>query len=477
MVENPVIQRAIGYEAEIGFIRVRSADENKLTLSKGLRLWTGPGYQVTVDEQDGGRFDLEFITDPIDDLAPGGRDKVRATLSAVASEWENIEKEKGEFPATHFHAGPVPGAGITISYMTNIAQIQATAGLSLDAMHRIASGAAKHEWDEESANKNKGTDKGDKEEEGVGDYLGTAGQTDAWLWKPVEEATPALLRALGLKTDHWAKNYLTAIIALLVTPPIASWQTDAKAPYPKAFAGPLLARTDFATIIALLPNDLRVAIQSNREAWIRHLVGLVESVLAKVNDDSPPTIGDVGRSVFNPKSFSGKPPNFGDRLKLVDWYGDLTTGTDRLTADDYRERYADETGAAHLESLGSFGKKMDASSYRIGRLALLQAVVGAGVAVAGAIGATVEPDAKAGWTALAIGSAMALHGSSKTIAAVRDRPIFEFRTLSNMVVRETLVAAGLELWDFVDLAHGRPQARMSGGEKLWNWVGSKLSRN
>ena len=248
---------------------------------------------------------------------------------------------------------------------------------------------------------------------------------------------------------------MTSIIALLVTPPIASWQADAKAPYPKAFAGALLARTDFATIIALLPNDVRAAIQSHRKAWTDHLVGLVESVLAKDNVDLP-------EFVFNPDSFTEDPPDFGDRLKLVDWYGDLTTGTDRLTADDYRKRYSDETGAAHLESLGSFGKKMDASSYRIGELALLQAVIGAGVAVVGAIGAAAEPDEKAGWTALAVGGALALHGSSNTIAAVRDRPIFEFRTLSGMVVRETLVEAGLQLWDFVDLAHGRPRRECQG---------------
>ena len=223
--------------------------------------------------------------------------------------------------------------------------------------------------------------------------------------------------------------------------------------------------------------------RTHRKAWTDHLVGLIESVLAK--DNIKPSVigiedekmGPYDRSVFNPKSFSNAPPDFGDRLKLTDWYGDLTTGTDRLTADDYRKRHPDKPGAADLESFGSFGKKMDASSYEIGKLALVEAVVGAGVAVVGAIGAAGKFDARAGWTALAVGGAMALHGLSNTIAAVRGRPIFEFRSLSGVVGRNTLVTAGLQLWDFVDLAHGRRQAGMSTGAKLWNWVGSKLSRN
>ena len=198
MVANPVIQRAVGYEAEIGTIRVRSVVEDNPTLKKGFQLWAGPGYQVTVDEQGKG-FDLEFITDPIDDLDPSGRDKAQATLTAVAAEWENIEKEKSDLPATHFDAGANPNVKIKVYQTTNIAQFQATAGLSLNAMHRIVSGGAKKKWDKATAKKNKGNGKGDKEDEEIGDYLGTAGQTGAWLWKPVKQATPNLLKALGLQ--------------------------------------------------------------------------------------------------------------------------------------------------------------------------------------------------------------------------------------------------------------------------------------
>jgi hypothetical protein len=66
-----VVQRAIGYEAEVGALRVVPIrGQPDPGLAKGMVLWRGSGWDVSVDEIEG-NFDLEFRTDPIDDLVAG----------------------------------------------------------------------------------------------------------------------------------------------------------------------------------------------------------------------------------------------------------------------------------------------------------------------------------------------------------------------------------------------------------------------
>jgi hypothetical protein len=472
---SPVVQRAIGYEAEVGGIEVGVVNESTTKLAKGFQIWAGPGYKATADQQVDGSFDLEFVTDPVDDLVAGGRSKAAGVLGAVAAEWAKIQQQPGTFRATKFNTGAVSDVEFSVQKRENNAQLQATAGLSLDALHSILSGSAETSWRNTNSKLNAQTYKNSATS------MGGFGKTDKAVWQAVEKAMPGLLKALGLRADHPAKNHLTSIAALLVTPPAASW-TDNAADYPKGFAGALLARTDFAAMLDLLPADVRAAIRTNPKVWTMHLLGVVEGIIKPGTNSSQVRKGknEKGkwhdRPVFNPHSFKGQAPNFGNRLNLGDWYRDLAGGTDRLTAADYRTRYPQrpKAEAEELESLGAFGTKMDASAYHLRKLALLETVSGAALAVAGAIGATGEADPKSGLGMMATGGAMAWHGLSQ-IAVQRERPVFEFRDLSR-VYRDGLVAAGLTLWDFVDQAHVAPFG-VKPGSRVWNWVGSKLSGN
>lgn len=126
-----------------------------------------------------------------------------------------------------------------------------------------------------------------------------------------------------------------------------------------------------------------------------------------------------------------------------------------------------------MESLGGFGSRMDPGEYsrvQMGGGMLGLAAVGTASMLQNA--GLISEDA-AGATAAGTLMTGALNQPLLVRQEVRNRPIFEFRSLG-MVERSDLVAAGMALWDYVDIAHGRSQSyvSLSTAARVWNLAAS-----
>jgi hypothetical protein len=416
-------------------------------------LWRGSGWDVSVDDL-GAAFDLEMRTDPINDLAAGGRSRAAARLQAISNLWQRLETVDGPQPASHYNSSASPDILIDSSNSPHFAQFQASAGLSLDALHAIRSGATLNALPVAHTG-----------------WLGQGGLANATVTAQVNARLANIRGILGLPAAENITN-LATIIAMIIEVPVNSWAVNA--PYPKAFAGGLMARTNFATILRQLPPNQAHAIATHAGAWRGELVYIARQCILPL--PHAPAAVTRNTPVFRAGSAPGT-ANFGHRLRIGDWFEDLAGGTDRLTADDYRARHHGRAEADDLESLGSYGNKMDAGSYELRLGSALEAVAGTALALTGYL-ASQAPLEGAQSTGLAVGASgglLAGHGLTHLAAPNRSRPIFEFRTLSQ-ADQANIVAAGLELWDYVDAAHGHGPGgpnQLSLGKRLWNWLGSR----
>ena len=273
--------------------------------------------------------------------------------------------------------------------------------------------------------------------------------------------------ALGLGPTEDIGN-LSAVIGMIVNIPYTARHGGIT--YAKQAAGPLLARTDFATILGQLPANQVQAIRDHAGQWRDLLIGIARQIInLGVAEGEQPAVVDAATPAFEPDLFEGA--NALANLTLGGWFEGLAQGQDRMTARDYAARHGDQAAANRLESLGSYGERMDAGSYSLNEAALAEIAGGLAATVAG-IAAGVRT--RVGALATLGGGAAAVHGARNIGTANRNRPIFEFRALG-LADAEGLVQAGLALWDYVEVAHGRGPGganQLSASARLWNWLAS-----
>ncbi len=194
-----------------------------------------------------------------------------------------------------------------------------------------------------------------------------------------------------------------------MTIPLQAYSLNREAPYPKAIAGSLLARTDFATLLGMFSREQQGAIANNVDTWVTLLLQIINASLDgfKVLEDS---------RIFPRKAFSlTTVPDYEDGgLTLGEWFRALAQAPgqqrDLLTTRNYasiissapagRQKSVLDKQAEALESLGGFGAKMDPA----------------------------------------------------LITGQPQRPIFEFRTLAT-VYTDYLDLAGKAFWDYIAYAH------------------------
>ncbi|MDF2385715.1 DUF4157 domain-containing protein [Nostoc ellipsosporum NOK] len=448
----PVVQRAIGYEVEVGDIRVTSTTDAPPV--KGQVLWTGPGWDASVDEvplppdhhaeeeedgeakeeraprDPGSVFDLEFRTKPIDDVTPGGRKEAQKILTAIAAQWNAVQNS---YPRRY--AGAPPGIDIRPTAPSCVAQVQASVGLSLDGLRRMRSGEALRRINAlvpENANVT------------VRDALAEGGTADRGISEAVEAHKARIRTALHL-AGHVNIDNLCAVIGMIVNVPVAAAQGGLL--YPKSAAGPLMARSNFTTILRQLPPDQLRAIQNNRIAWTNVLLAITRTVIGEQDEEE-------GAPVFPERAFSkpnAKTRHLSEHLSRRDWFSGLANDEDRLTGADYQARHGNQDAADELESLGSYGTKLDASSYSISGGGYAAITLGVAGMVAG-IAATLASGGLAGGLLALGGLGTAALGYSKGTKPNRTRPIFELRSLGR-VYADDLVEAGLIIWDYVAQAN------------------------
>jgi len=173
------------------------------------------------------------------------------------------------------------------------------------------------------------------------------GQASAGLFNACVAAARRLLNGINGR-DVYAPQ-LAGIMSMIVTIPSTARTAGAGGvPYPKSTTANLLARTDFAAILGLLPNRVRAALSRRHATWGNELLALVRT---EAND---PTIA-LASTVF-PNPIDNKPQI---QLTLGEWFSGLVAGlgVDTLTEENYP--HGDDEGE-QLESLGAFGDRTDA---------------------------------------------------------------------------------------------------------------------
>jgi hypothetical protein len=403
-----VIQRAIGFEYELG--NVRTYEETgwirhlPKALPKGMEIAPARnGFKITADDPPAGsndkRSDLELIVDPpIDDTKKGARATADATLTAMegfvaAVGAAGATATGNKVPATTFggnakHYFDVPNANAWAS-----GQLQVSAGIDLAALANVRSGSTATATDQAAvALHQQGALPAKLRDEVTMTQPGGGGQSDATIWTASLGAARNLLRNDVKRPDLYVPQ-LAAVMSMIVTIPSVA-RTAQNVPYAKTTSSNLLARTDFATMLGLLPKGVRTVLERRKVSWSNAMLEIVKTE----SNDATLTL----QSPVFPGAIGGAAPI---QLTMGEWFSGLASkvGVDLLTEENYPEEYGEDEGA-QLESLGAFGSRTDAP-----------------------------------------------------LRHQAERPIFEFRQLPAVGSNE-IAAKALGVWDFVMRVHGRTPA-------------------
>ncbi|MDB5093357.1 MAG: hypothetical protein JWO85_1458 [Candidatus Eremiobacteraeota bacterium] len=399
-----VIQRAIGFEYELGGVRTYEETGwiRHVPVPLKKRTEIAPernGFKITADDPPTGstdtRSDLELIIDPpIDDTKDGARaDAARrltamqnfvAALGLAGAAATGNKVQASTYGGSRNHYFDVPPN----SFATG--QLQVSAGLDLRALANVRSGAAATAADNRAtALQAQGPVPRRLVNEVVTTMNGAGGQSDGTIWTASLAAARTILGNAVNRPDIYVPQ-LAAVMSMIVTIPTVA-RTANNVPYAKTTSANLLARTDFATTLGLLSNAVRGVLVRRKAAWSTAMLDIVKT-----------ESGDATLTLASPvfPAQIGTAPQI--QLTMGEWFSGLasTVSVDQLTEADYPQDYGEEQGE-QLESLGGFG--------------------------------------------------------SRTDAPLRDqarRAIFEFRQLP--AVGSTEIAdRGLGVWDYVMRAHGR----------------------
>lgn len=392
-----VVQRSLGFEYELGSVETyaKDGDGGRVRLPKAHLLEARDGFQVTADDPPTGSppdslSDLELITHPpIDDRAPANRAVLATTLGAMVAYLRTLRANPLETPV----GNDFVGATAATDY--DDGTLQATAGLSPGGLAKLTSGRTQAEAgaERQAAEDKKSALAGRKivwRREAKNRALDAEiAHAAAQEFHAMGVADPALFDSALLQLADMPPgeaDLMAAVMSRIIAIPVAA-RANPNLPYPKAAAGPLMARSDFATVIAHLPAGV-MAHFADAAAFKARLLAAIRLALRNNNVN-------LADPVFS-NAVAGAAPL---TLTLDAWFDGLyqagAARVDSLTEANYPGGAAADPERQQLESLGSYGARTDPQ----------------------AAGAT-------------------------------PRPIFEFRSLGT-VVAEDLVARGLAVWDMV----------------------------
>jgi hypothetical protein len=350
------IRRRVGFEYEIGEF---STERWGLTTGwaphpKGAKLAQLPGYQVTADEATGGGSRLEFIVKEIDETQPNAvQTLTNQTLPAVTAMLTHLSQVAGgarggwvtgdQFPQLRGSSWdrikaiqPAPNDARDIS-----GQLQLTAGVSMNKLADVVSGQQTTAY--------AATDQA-RFDEVMNRYQPVVG--GVWSFAVAQVGATAPMNLLTAQEQR----QLSALVALMASVPI-NVRTSNNIEYPKATAGGLLARSDFARIA----NALSVAVKGVLTP--ANFEGLVIGTINRV-----PTLGGVAAHDDIFPTGVGFIPTVPDMsgLTIGAWARDVVPtagavwgwwkGSDQLTKANFPGTAQQRQ---HVESMGGFGSKVD----------------------------------------------------------------------------------------------------------------------
>jgi hypothetical protein len=363
-----LVQRAVGFEFELDSVHTYS--KNILRFEQNLKkkdvLVTTPGFKVEADEMPD-HSNLEFVTDAFPETADGG-DRLRSAVKDISTIVAALSNKAGqEITAAALGVGIAtanrfmrPGSDMLIG------KPQVTAGIKFDMMSRMLDDMA-YAAGHGHANSNAKTFMGGQMAHNTGfrDVHATGeGMLD--VAQAIAAADDAMVHVDGivrgadplppvLVGSPELKALLTQLILYLAQGAVGLQG------YGKLIAGGLMSRTDFATVFGLLPKD-------KHDYFVKFPGMFVILVLhgAKIAAESAGYAGAMakGDPVFegglyhNVMMFGANPavPNEMPKLTREAWLVEIVKGTDMLTAVSFP---GNAKAKAEIESLGSYGNKMD----------------------------------------------------------------------------------------------------------------------
>ncbi|MET0908176.1 MAG: DUF4157 domain-containing protein [Ilumatobacteraceae bacterium] len=356
------VRRAVGFEFEVGRWTLKAVEDpidptqvdgtnevpttDLVRFTKDHVVHAGTGFNLKPDEADDGSWHLEFVVEPPLQEVPAGRSRLKTVMKALQ-----------KFSARLVAAGPsaavrVQGSAddwllsesaglnqrgwLMMPQSDMVGEPQTTGGVRLDQladlMAIMATGSIIGETASESTARKIG-----------GGYLTGKNAGDADL----AGASPAEARARfadfpgrALHSPTTASKELISLLALIRTYLI---KAATPAAYAKSIA-PIMARTDFGTIFAAIPEAQYYRTYPNQ--WVAlnlHVAGQG---------------GQGAQPFFSGTSTYVDPAEWADiqnAMSRTDWLSTMTTGVDLLTVD----HFPDPNVAGHLFGFGKLGGATD----------------------------------------------------------------------------------------------------------------------
>ena len=366
-----VLQRKVGFELEYADVIVTGKNASGPLSKLNPTIKRFEGFEMNVDELNGGAIlDLEFVITEVDENSSAARNSALDAARRAMKIHDDVYKNA---PATRSGKAQ-EGFPRTIAFRKHISRscrLQATAGLDLIALQKVSSDKELHA----SVAK---TVTGDGPRMARVENAAKAGGLNDQVLAVCRKNTKKFWSQVKMNQvvpEAYAGAWLEVLAVLaghLVQTPVNS--RVEVGPYPKAAAGPLLNRSDYATIFRILPVEIRIIMKQFSTTWSLYLLDMIDELLA--NKQSVKELTDPEELAHNTHSSrkkihrrspvmennweisGGAPiPDYSNGLNLIDWYSAIVRQEiDYLTKANYP---GGEDEKNNLESMGGYGAKFD----------------------------------------------------------------------------------------------------------------------
>jgi hypothetical protein len=376
--DKSTIQRAVGFEYELDGTEVApkySAGKKKVfglfggevpqplvTLKKGYVIADYDTFDVSVDSTPGGGFDVEFRIKPVDHTSPAALKGLQETLLCVLVMLNKLQRRNQPIPGDYIPNGD-PNVLITGDFESGT--LQATAGLSLEALYSFLSGEMGSVFEQAHDDDFKKVKETEEEEHPHKEDMALAAK--AQYLRHYGKGSPTIFNIAVGYVNHTYPDILpgerkqvAAVISSLLTIPLTA--RSGPVSYAKS-ATTLLARSDYATVFNALP----AAVLANKGQLKFLIMETLNASLVHFNknkEDHGPQ-ADYKEAGLNSRIYpeGSIKDSTGLSLTIGEWLDGLLSEVaapkDLLTDTNYPRGKYPHDDTEQLESLGGYGDRTD----------------------------------------------------------------------------------------------------------------------
>jgi hypothetical protein len=372
------VQRKVGFEYEMTDINTRRRNffgNGTRAHEKGHVLRQFPGFQLTADVDVNGASQLEVIIKEIDETDVNAvATLVNTTAPAAVAAINAIANGAAAWTRANQIAGVGGSGSDEYRFLGNgaaniVGQLQMTGGVDPAKLLDHLSGAQAQNYLATLAPVGGNADD-DAARGTLAPYEPVMLGVGLAVGPHAAVAVNGTAALNGLTQGE--RDHLAGIVALMATIPVTARSQAGILPYAKSAAGAHLARTDFSRMLKKLSNPTKAALTP---ADMRQIV------LTTINAALPGGGVVIGDAVFPAGAVAGGAANLNaltlqdwvnDALPTVGFFGGYNKGVDRLTKKHFPGGKAEKD---QMESLGSYGKKLDPGDFPILEFRTLTGVV------------------------------------------------------------------------------------------------------